>query len=528
MTGHATPPHAPRTLDTRLAHHAANQPDRTAVVCDGTQLTYGQLHEESARGALAMTAAGLGKGARVGYLGKESALFYELLFACAAGGTVLVPVNWRLAPDEVEYILRDSSAELLFVEKEFLPTARQLHPELPALRQLVLLDCDDPAGTAFAAWKAAGTGALPPAAPGTDDAVAQMYTSGTTGLPKGVVLAHRSFFAVRGLLDDAGLDWIDFRPDDKSLIGISGSHIGGLWWATQGFNAGVTNVAIRSFNGREVRELIATSGITTAFMVPAMLLILLAEPGTSSADFTTLRKTVYGGSPISESLLQQCIDVLQCDLAQIYGLTETGNTAVCLAPADHRPGSPRLRAAGRPYPGIELKTIDEDGRTLGPGDVGEVCIKTPARMLEYWRLPEATAATLREDWVHTGDAGFLDEQGYLFIQDRIKEMIVRAGENIFPAEVENALSAHPAVLDVAVIGVPDDRWGEAVHAFVALRPEMTAAPYELRTFLRGRLADFKIPTRYAVIDAVPRNPSGKILRRTLRDQFWSARDRAVN
>lgn len=527
MTGHH-PPTGLRTLDATLAFHAENRPDRIAITCAGTDVSYERLYAESARGARAIVASGLTQGARIGYLGKESALFYELLFACALSGAVLVPVNWRLAPDEVDYILRDARAQLLFVEEEFLPTARQLHPELPELRRLVLLDCADPAGTALAAWKADGDGTPHTPSSTPDDPVAQMYTSGTTGLPKGVVLAHRSFFAVRGLLDDAGLDWIDWKPGDKSLIGISGSHIGGLWWATQGFNAGITNVAIRSFAGRDVLELIRTSGITTAFMVPAMLLMLLAEPGVTSADFTTLRKTVYGGSPISAALLQQCIDVMKCDLAQIYGLTETGNTAVCLAPADHAPGSPRLRAAGRPYPGVELKTIDEAGRPLGPGETGEVCIRTPARMVEYWRLPDATAATLVDGWVHTGDAGYLDEDGYLFIQDRIKEMILRAGENIFPAEVENALSAHPVVLDAAVIGVPDDRWGEAVHAFVALRPGHRATPHDLRTFLRGRLADFKIPTKYAFLDAIPRNPSGKILRRTLREEFWSDRDRAVN
>ncbi|MEU3713514.1 long-chain-fatty-acid--CoA ligase [Streptomyces catenulae] len=528
MTRHPAPPPTHRTLDARLAFHATHRPEYPALVCGGVEVTYGRLYAESARGALALAASGLTKGSRVGYLGKESVRFYELLYACAAAGAVLVPVNWRLAPTEVEYILRDSRAELLFVEEEFLPTAHKIRPDLPDLRHLVLLDGTDESARTLKDWKDTGRGAAAPAPATTDDAVAQMYTSGTTGLPKGVVLAHRSFFAVRGLLDDAGLDWIDFRPDDVSLIGISGSHIGGLWYATQGFNAGVTNVALRSFGGREVLHLIRESGVTTAFLVPAMLLMLLSEPDAAEADFATLRKVVYGGSPISESLLQQCISVMRCDLAQIYGLTETGNTAVCLPPADHVPGSPRLRAAGRAYPGIELRIVAPDGRALPPGEVGEVCIKTPARMLEYWRLTDATAATLRDGWLHTGDAGYLDADGYLFIQDRIKEMIVRAGENIFPAEVENALCAHPAVLDAAVIGVPDDRWGEAVHAFLALRPGAFAAPYEIRTFLRGRLADFKVPTRYTVVDSVPRNPSGKILRRTLREQFWADRDRAVN
>ncbi|MEU6018363.1 long-chain-fatty-acid--CoA ligase [Streptomyces sp. NPDC047515] len=528
MTAHIAPPPDLRTLDATLAFHAEQQPDRTAICCEGAQLSYGELRRESTASAAALLASGAERGTRIAYLGKESVRFYELLFACAMSGVVLVPVNWRLAPEEVAYILRDSVAELLFVEEEFLPTVRQLRPQLTDVRELVLLDCAGTDGVAFPEWQRAGSGEAVPAPSHTDDPLAQMYTSGTTGFPKGVVLAHRSFFAVRDLLAAQGLDWIDWRPDDKSLIGISGSHIGGLWWATQGFNAGVTNIAVRSFSAKDVLGLIRTAGITTAFMVPAMLLMLLSEPGASSADFVTLRKTIYGGSPISETLLQRCMEVMKCDLAQIYGLTETGNTAVCLPPADHVLGSPRLRAAGRPYPGIELKIIDVDGLPLPPGEVGEVCLKTPARMLEYWNLPEATGKTLVDGWVHTGDAGCTDESGYLFIQDRIKEMIIRAGENIYPAEVENAISAHSAVLDVAVIGVPDDRWGEAVHAFVVLRPDASVAPHQLRAFLGDRLATFKIPTKYEFIDKVPRNPSGKILRRVLRDRFWTELDRAVN
>lgn len=528
MTGKTSLPTQRRTLDARLALHASNQPEQTAILHEGNRTSYAQLHRESSRGARALRTGGLGKGSRIAYLGKESESYYELLFACAKSGVVLVPINWRLAADEVEYILRDSSAELLFVEQEFLPVAQQLLPELPDLRKLVLLDCADPAGPTFAEWKESGVEAAEPSGSHTDDPIVQMYTSGTTGYPKGVVLAHRTFFAVRGLLDEHGLDWIDFKPGDRSLIGISGSHIGGIWWATQGFNAGITNVIVRSFTSKEVLDLFRSCGITTACMVPAMLLMLLAEPGASSEDFATLRKTVYGGSPISESLLQRCIDTLKCDLAQIYGLTETGNTAVCLPPQDHVPGSPRLRAAGRPYPGVELKIIDEGGNPVEPGVIGEVCIKTPAHMLEYWRLPEATARTLIDGWVHTGDAGYLDEDGYLFIQDRIKEMIIRSGENIYPAEVENAISAHPAVLDVAVVGVPDERWGEAVQAFIARRPGASVAPHEIRAFLRGRIADFKIPTKYEFVDEVPRNPSGKILRRVLRERFWAERERAVN
>jgi acyl-CoA synthetase (AMP-forming)/AMP-acid ligase II len=290
----------------------------------------------------------------------------------------------------------------------------------------------------------------------------------------------------------------------------------------------VTNVVLRIFVSQEVLALLRQQGITMACVVPAMLQMMLAEPGVSRADFATLRTVMYGGSPIGEGLLQRCIDMIGCGFLQIYGLTETGNAAACLPPSDHVPGSSKIKATGRPFPGVLLKIIGPDGQPLPANEAGEVCIHSPARMLEYWRLKEATEKTLREGWIHTGDAGYLDEEGYLFICDRIKDTIIVAGEKVFPAEVESALSKHPAVAEVAVIGVPDERWGEAVHAFVVLRTGQKASPRELMLSLKGRIADFKAPTRYTFTDKIPRNPSGKILRRTLREQFWRHLDRQVN
>ncbi|WP_235497801.1 long-chain-fatty-acid--CoA ligase [Frankia sp. R43] len=527
-----------------VSRHAARQPHTPAVICAGRTTDYERLDRESNRTAWAILGSGIPAGGRVAYLGRESEHYYEVFVACAKARMVLVPINWRLTAPEIEHILRDSASELLFVTTDLRATAeRAIGPHADVW--IVVVDGPAPGAAAglpagpdrghhLAVWKeshstAAVEGVGPGgASSGPDDPILQLYTSGTTGLPKGVVLAQRSLHAVREALAGAGLDWIDWRPGDLALVGIPGFHVGGIWWASQNLAAGVTNVVLPAFDGRTAVRLIRDLGVTTACVVPSMLRLMLAEPEADRAAFRTLRKIVYGGSPISESLLRESLEIFDCEFAQIYGLTETGNTAVCLPPVDHRPGSLRLRAAGRPYPGIEAKVIGPDGSTLPTGDVGEICLRTPARMIGYWNLPEATARTLVDGWVHTGDAGRLDADGYVHILDRVKDLIIVAGENIYPNEIENALAHHPAVADVAVIGVPDDRFGEAVQAFVAPRDGQEVRARDLVVFLRDRIATFKIPSRFEFVDRIPRNPSGKILRRELREPYWAGRDRRVN
>jgi acyl-CoA synthetase (AMP-forming)/AMP-acid ligase II len=522
-----------RTVADTVGFHAGRDPGQVAIICEDRQLTYGQLHSESNRTAHAIRAAGLGAGARVAFLGKDCEDYYDVVFGCAKSGTVLVPVNWRLAADEVSHILRDSGSELLFVGEQFAGMVEPLAGSLPRLRSVVALDrpgapSSNRYGAGLRAWKASQPDSDISSDAGPDDPVVQLYTSGTTGQPKGVVLAHRSFFAVRDALAAGGLDWIDWRPGDRNLLAVPGFHIGGLWWAIQAFDAGVTNVAMPIFMAAQALDLIRRHAITITAMVPAMLQMVLAEPNVDRGDFTSLRKVIYGGSPISAALLARCLDVLDCELAQIYGLTETGNTAVCLPPADHLPGSALLKAAGRPYPGFAAKVIDSDGKPLPPNEIGEVCLFTPARMLEYWGRPEATRETLVDGWVHTGDAGYLDDAGYVFICDRIKDMIIVAGENVYPAEIENALCQHPAVAEAAVIGVPDGRWGEAIRAVVVVAAARQATQRELSVFLMNRIASFKLPTQYEFVERLPRNPSGKILRRELRARHWQGMERKVN
>ncbi|MFJ1733490.1 fatty acid--CoA ligase [Streptomyces sp. NPDC088254] len=517
-----------RTAVDTVTFHAAHHADRTALVCEGREVTYAALHQESNRTAHALASAGIERGSRVAYLGKESEDYYEIFFACAKTGAVLVPINWRLSPAEVEHILRDSGAELLFVEREFAGTAERLRAEPPALPAVVELDGREERGTGFRDWKSGQPDDDLHVSATPDDPIAQIYTSGTTGLPKGVVLAHRSFFAIRDLGAEHGLDWIDWRPGDVSLISIPGFHVAGLWWAMQAFNAGVTSVAMRMFAAHDAVRLIREHGVTTTCAVPAMLQMMLSEPGVGRDDFTSLRKVTYGGSPISERLMLQCVEVLGCEVGQLYGLTESGNAALCLPPADHLPGSGRLRSAGRPWPGVEVMIAGDDGTRLPAGEIGEICLRTPAVMVEYWGMKEATDETLARGWLHTGDAGYVDEDGYVYVCDRMKDTVIVAGENVYPAEVENALCKHPGVVEAAVIGVPDERWGEAVRAFVVLRPGTTVKPRELKLHLQGLVADFKTPSGYEFVESIPRNPSGKILRRELRARFWAGRDRQVN
>jgi acyl-CoA synthetase (AMP-forming)/AMP-acid ligase II len=516
-----------QTVAQTISFHSQNRPAHLALIYEDETITYGDLDRVSNATAHGLKAAGLKPGARVAYLGKESITYYEVLFACAKCDCVLVPINWRLAAEEVRHILSDSTTEAIFLDSEYEPIVIDLKDSLPALKTIIVVDTNG-GNTGFSDWRENYPNTPHSPFSGSDDPVAQLYTSGTTGLPKGVILANRSFFAIRTALADNNLNWIDWQPDDISLIGIPGFHVGGLWWAMQGFNAGITNVAMKMFVAYDAVDQIEKCSVTVTCVVPAMIQMMLSERSVSADRFKTLRKIIYGGSPISETLLENAIDVMQCDFAQIYGLTETGNTAVCLPPRSHVPGKAWMNAAGLPYPGVQLKVIDGHGEQLSCGEVGEICIKTPAHMLGYWKNEKATESTLIEGWIYTGDAGYLDDEGYLFICDRIKDVIIVAGENIYPAEIENVLSKHPAVYDTAVIGVPDERWGETITAFVALKPGDQVSARDLLLFLKNRIASYKVPSKYEFVKSIPRNPSGKILRRKLRDRFWSHMARQVN
>jgi acyl-CoA synthetase (AMP-forming)/AMP-acid ligase II len=516
------------TLVATSAAHARDRADHTAIICEDRRTSYGQLHSMSNRGAHALRSAGVGRGTRVAWLGHESEFYYTVVLACAKAGAVLVPVNWRLTAKEADHILRDSGAKVLFADGEFRPLTEVVRPTLPALETVVRIDRhgDPDPGAGLREWWADEPDTDLPPVTGPGDAVVQIYTSGTTGLPKGAVVPHRSFFTLPAAMRAAGLDWVDWRPEDVNLISLPGLGTAGTAWFWQGFNAGNTNVVMRMFLAQEAVRLIRAHQVTTTFAAPAMLRMMLDERDAGPEAFASLRKVAYGGEPIPTSLLTRCLEVFRCEFVQIYGSTETASVPVCLPPHEHVPGSHRLRSAGVVCPGCELKIVDAEGRTAPAGEIGQICIRAPSRMLGYWNRPDANAKTLRDGWLFMGDNGYLDEDGFLYVCDRINDTIIVAGQNIYPAEIEKELAEHPAVAESAVVGVADSRWGEAVHACVVFRPGRTATARELMLFLRGRVADYKIPSAYHVAATLQRNPAGKILRRVVREQLTDTAPRA--
>ncbi len=519
----------PRTLADLARLQARARGSAPAVLFRDRMLTFAALDAESSRVARALLAEGITPGARVAVLDKDSERTFGLVLGVAKARAVVLGVNWRLTAPEIRFVLEDGEAEILVTGPELLPKAREAARGLAGIRRIVLTSGSAPETTGFDAWLAPHAPDDPGLAPEPEEVAVQMYTSGTTGRPKGVMLAHRSFFAVVRSMRAHGDAWIGWSDRDVALHNIPAFHIGGLWWAVTALAAGARLVVMDAFVGWHALELIARHRVTKMCAVPAMLQMMLAEPTAKTADLSSLTHVVYGGSPIPTPLLRAAMERFGCGFAQIYGLTETGNTAVCLRPDDHRaPREELLRAAGRPYPGVRVEVIDAQGRALPPRAVGEIRIHSPANMLGYWKRPDATAETLRDGWVHTGDAGFLDEEGFLFVSDRVKDMICTAGENVYPAEIESVLCGHPAVAEAAVIGIPDERWGEQVKALLVLKPGAKATARELLAFARPQLADFKLPRSFDFVDALPRTPSGKIQKSKLRAPYWEGRERSVN
>jgi len=515
-----------RTVADVTRHHAKAQPDKVALRFEGRKLTYGELDRAANRAAQGLIAAGVQPRERAAILSKNSVAFFDLWFGAAKAGIVLVPVNFRLAPPEIAYVVNDAEARLLFVGADFYDTVESIERELGAVREIIAIDGNHPIWPDYAQWLGRQK-PIDPARPiATGDCAIQMYTSGTTGHPKGAQLSHGNLLTLLpGIIEQ----WGAWRDDDVSLVCLPLFHIGGSGWALVGFFRGVENVMTQDFEPAAILRTMAEQRVSKALFVPAMMLFLLQSPQCADTDFSALDLIVYGASPAPLDLLREALAIFRCGLAQVYGLTETTGGITYLPPEDHGEHAiERMKSCGKPMAGVEIKVVDAAGKTLPPGEVGEVVCRTPQVMLGYWNLPEATARAIRDGWFHTGDAGYFDADGYLYIYDRVKDMIVSGGENIYPAEVESALFGHPAIADVAVIGVPDEQWGEAVKAIVVKKPGAAASEAEIVAFARARIAGYKVPRTVDFADNLPRNPSGKILKRELRKPYWQGRERQVN
>jgi acyl-CoA synthetase (AMP-forming)/AMP-acid ligase II len=495
---------------------AAKAPNREALAFGERSWSWAELDDRVRRAAGALRAAGLGPGDRFATLDKNNAACIELTLAASLIGAVNAVVNFRLSAEELAHVVNDSQARLAVVGAEFTEALDGVRDRLPHLRRVVVLGGDQDEYEALLAG-AQRVEMAHESAP--DDCFLQLYTSGTTGWPKGAMLTQRSVTAHTLAVGSVyGMD-----ESTVNVVAMPLFHVGGTSWALGSMCAGGRTVIVREVIPNAILDLLPSVGATHAFFVPAVIQMLLADPERARAALGPLRVLGYGGSPMPAPLMERVLEILPTPLYSVYGMTEMSGVFCVLGPDEHRdPARTHLRAsAGRPIPGNEVRVVDPaTGEDAAPGEVGEFWVRSEQIMGGYWNRPEATAETLVADgWLRTGDAGRIDADGYLFIEDRVKDMIISGGENVYPAEVERVLQQHPRVADVAVIGMPDPKWGETGKAVVVPAADGAPEPAELIAFARERLAHYKCPTSVEVVDALPRNPTGKILKRELRARF---------
>lgn len=500
----------PAVQSRRLAH-------RPAVSVNGATFSYADLGARAGRASARLRALGLAAGERVAWLGTNSIQWFDTGFGAALADGCFLPVNYRLSVTEISYILDHSQAPLLVVTEDLLTLAQEACALVERAPQIVTAGFDGPgyarldSGDLLAARQ--------PDGPGGD--ILQLYTSGTTGLPKGACLSDANYCAF--LIASRQIPGFDYDETDTVLIAVPIFHVAGFNVVMASLAAGSHVIVHREFNADDVLATIAQDRVTRTFLVPAMINALVHSG--STADVSSMRSIGYGASPISEAVLTAAQARFGCDFVQYYGMTESAGGGSYLAPQDHH--GALLRSCGKPWAGLEMAILGPDGAVLPDGAVGEIAIRGAMVTAGYWRNPEATADAIRGGWLRTGDAGIRDAAGFYFVQDRVKDMIVSGGENIYPAEVENALAGCPGVVEVAVIGIPSERWGEEVKAIVVAGPAAPSAE-QVIAWARERIASYKLPKTVDFIPALPRNASGKVLKRELRAPFWEGRDRSVS
>lgn len=502
--------------------------DKTAVIDGAYRATYGQHLDRVLRLANGMTRElNLAKGDRFAVLSLNSHEYIELYHAGFLGGTMINPLNLRLAPLEMEYILKDSGTEVVFVDPPFAHMVDRAR-HAAGIKKVVLMGAGDVAHDLTVDDLIASGSAAIPDEPDEDDPAILMYTGGTTGLPKGVVMDNRA--AMINLYKVAGMVHID--ESQVYLHQVPMFHVAAFPGIFGIPATGGLSTIIPLFDPGPILDLIERDRVTITVMVPTMIQMVLDHPSFDASRLATLETLVYGASPMSTALLERVLAISpSLKVLQDYGMTECCGVLTMLSPEDHRAGGPLLRSAGRPVINSVVTIQGPDGNILPTGESGEVCARGGNFMREYWHRPDQTSAAFAGGWYHTGDAGYLDENGHLFLVDRVKDMIVSGGENIYSAEVENAIASYPGVAQVAVIGIPSEKWGEAVHAVIVMQPgaSASASTEDIKAWCRERIAGYKVPKSVEFrTDPLPLSGALKVMKRDLRAPFWEGKERSVS
>lgn len=518
-------------VGTLLTKTARIFPDKPAIIHGSRRLTYAEFHARANRLANGLTRLGLKQGDNVALLQHNYPETLEGLFACFKAGYGVVPINWRLHPREFSFIIDHSEAKAVILSPEFNESILNIRGDIPNARHLITLSGATGELTDYESLASSGSDQFSDTAVHPDDLAWLFYTSGTTGLPKGAMLTHRNLLAMT--MNFYADICPGFGPDDAILHAAPLSHGSGLY-ALPNVGKGATNIILesKSFDPELIFGSIQDWAVTNMFAAPTMIKMMIESPAVDRYDHSSMKALNYGGAPMLVEDLKRAMAKLGPCLVQLYGQAESPMTITYLPHRDHVLDAPpqqmkRLASAGFPRTDVEVRIFDPDDCELPPGEMGEIVTRSDLVMKGYWRNPAATGEALRSGWLHTGDMGFMDEQGYLFIMDRSKDMIISGGENIYPREIEEVLIRHPAVREVAVIGVPDPKWGEAIKAVVSVVEGRSVTAQELIAFCREHLAGYKKPRSVDFVAELPKNNYGKILKRELRAQYWGDRDRKV-
>ncbi|MBI4831519.1 MAG: long-chain-fatty-acid--CoA ligase [Candidatus Lindowbacteria bacterium] len=519
---------AKKLIAQRLTEVVASNPDKLAVKFEQHTFTFKELLSRVYRLVNALHELGVRKGDRVAVLSQNCHQYREAFWAAALGGFMIVPVNYRLAPREIAYILNDSETSALIVSDEYSLLIDSVKAQLKTIRHFIGVQTE---GAAFLNYEALIQGSAPEAPrsfPEAEDLLWLLYTSGTTGLPKGAMHTHRSVTA----LVDLAISNFEIDEETRSLVVTPFYALSGGGWDSICSCMGSTTVILRHFNPVEVLETIQNERITDVHLVPVMINFIVNCPDFDNYNISSLKRITYGASPMPPELMRKAIEKIGPIFTQDFGCAE-GGLVTLLPEADHIVDGPkekvrRLGSCGKGLPELEVRVLDERGEDVKPGETGELTVKGDTVMKGYWKMSEATADVLRDGRLHTGDLATVDEDGFIYIVDRKKDMIISGGLNIYPREIEDVLFAHPAVLEAAVIGVPDEKWGEAVKALVVLKPGASCTEEEMIDHCKANLASYKKPKSVEFCDTLPRNPSGKVLKRVLREKYWAGKERRVH